>query len=260
MQIKEIQQWWNNHLPQRNYSDKELYSNGWFDEIEEKRYNVYYKFFPEVLQFTKWENKKVLEIGCGIGTDIIQFAKNKAIVTAIDLTENGVKATKKRFKMYGLKGNIFQANACNLPFESNIFDLVYSMGVMHHIPNIQKAIDEAYRVCKPNGKIIILLYAKGWKHYVFRVILNKFWPEKKKDKNSEMWGCPLTYVFSKREVKRLFRGNVSIKRYRLGAFFDVKEKAFGMLLFPKFVSKLAYMLKLEKLFGENWIIQGKKDD
>ncbi len=256
--IKQIQKWWNNHLPQMNYSDKKLYSREFFDEVERKRYSIYYNFLPEVMEFDKYKNKKVLEIGCGIGTDIIQFAKHGANTTAIDLTERAVEITKKRFKVYNLEGQIFKFNGEKLPFKSNYFDLVYSIGVMHHTPNIQKAIDEAYRVLKPYGNLIVLLYSKGWKHYIFRVVLSRLWPEKKKDKNTELWGSPLTYVFSRREVVKLFKNNVMIKKYRLGVLFDFKGKAFGMMLFPSFISNLAYMLKLEKLFGENWIISGRK--
>ena len=253
-----IKNWWENHLPQDAYSSKKINTKPYFDEQEQKRYEIYYKYFPEILKWDKWKGKKVLEIGCGGGTDILQFAKNGAIVTGIDLTETAIKITKRRFDIYNLKGTFIQAYAENLPFEDNTFDFVYSLGVLHHTPDTEKAIREAYRVLRPNGKILIHLYAKGWKHYIFRKFYFRFMSESKKDKNTEEWGAPLLKVYSKRQFEKLFPYKIKATKYRMGVFFDYKSKAFGMTLFPKPIAKLIDILKLERLFGENWVGVGIK--
>ncbi|HLC60527.1 MAG TPA: class I SAM-dependent methyltransferase [Candidatus Nanoarchaeia archaeon] len=253
-----IKNWWENHLPQDAYSSKKINTKPYFDEQEQKRYEIYYKYFPEILKWDKWKGKKVLEIGCGGGTDILQFAKNGAIVTGIDLTETAIKITKRRFDIYNLKGTFIQADAENLPFEDNTFDFVYSLGVLHHTPDTEKAIREAYRVLRPNGKILIHLYAKGWKHYIFRKFYFRFMSESKKDKNTEEWGAPLLKVYSKRQFEKLFPYKIKATKYRMGVFFDYKSKAFGMTLFPKPIAKLIDILKLERLFGENWVGVGIK--
>src|SRR3989338_2647216 len=253
-----IKNWWENHLPQDAYSSKKINTKPYFDEQEQKRYEIYYKYFPEILKWDKWKGKKVLEIGCGGGTDILQFAKNGAIVTGIDLTQTAIQITKKRFDAYNLKGTFIQADAENLPFEDNNFDFVYSLGVLHHTPDTERAIREAYRVLKPNGKILIHLYAKGWKHYLLRKFYFKLMPESKKDKNTEEWGTPLLKVYSKSQFKELFPYGIKATKYRMGLFFDYKSRAFGMTLFPKPIAKLADTLRLERLFGENWVGAGIK--
>ena len=95
-----IKDWWENNLPQDAYSRKEINTREYFDEQEQKRYEIYYRYFPEILQWDEWKGKKVLEIGCGVGTDILQFARNGAIVTGIDLTETAIQTTKERFRVY----------------------------------------------------------------------------------------------------------------------------------------------------------------
>jgi ubiquinone/menaquinone biosynthesis C-methylase UbiE len=117
-------------------------------------------FIPKYAEFEKWKGKKILEVGCGAGSDLIEFAKNGAVVSGIDLSNKSVELTIKRFELYGYKGVIKEADAENLPFDENTFDMVISNGVIHHTPDIVKAISEIYRIVKPDGEIRIMLYHK----------------------------------------------------------------------------------------------------
>ena len=258
--IKQLSKdYWESHLPQRSYSEKLTFSKKYFDEMEVKRYDRILKYIPKVMNFQGYRNKKVLEIGCGMGTEILQFARNGAYVTAIDLTENAIKITKERFKLYGYKGGHFQVgDAENMTFKDDTFDLVYSIGVLHHTPNTEKAIREAYRVCKPNGNVLIMLYGKGWKHYLFRKFLYKLMPEENKNKDTEEFGCPILKVYSKKEAKKLFCYPVKITKWKMGPYFDWKLKAFGITLMPNFIIKIVEILNLQRIFGEHLIIEGRK--
>lgn len=255
---EEIKEYWNTHLPQRGYSISKKGTIRYYSEQRRKRYKEIYSFVPEIAEFGKWEDKKVLEVGIGAGTDIMEYALNGADVYGIDLTQNAVEETQHRFKTYGLDGTFYKMDAEDMFFKDGIFDLVYSFGVLHHTPDTAKAIDECYRVLKKDGKIIMLLYARGWKHYLIRVLAAKF--IKNKDRNTEMWGCPLTYIYTKKEIESMmikFR-NVTIERYRLGTYFDYQQEFYGIKLFPRWFSKLCYAFKLEKILGESWIIKGYK--
>jgi ubiquinone/menaquinone biosynthesis C-methylase UbiE len=77
-------------------------------------------------RFESWNNKKVLEIGCGIGMDGIEFAKHGAEYTGIDLSDESIRLCKKHFDIYGQRGDIINTDAETLPFGDNTFDLVYS--------------------------------------------------------------------------------------------------------------------------------------
>jgi ubiquinone/menaquinone biosynthesis C-methylase UbiE len=131
----------------------------YFNAVSRNRYKVE-PFIEGFAEFDKWDGKKILEVGCGAGSDLIRFAQCDAIVTGIDLSTKSVSLAKQRFSLYHLAGNIKEADAEQMPFEDNKFDMVYSNGVLHHTPDTNKAISEIYRVLKPNGEIRVMVYHK----------------------------------------------------------------------------------------------------
>jgi len=196
-----------------------------------------------------------LEVGCGIGTDLIQYAKVGSICTGIDLTENAINITKKRFKLYNLKADLRVADAESLPFRDNAFDLVFSFGVLHHTHNTKKAINEIYRVLKPGGKAIVMLYAKGIAYYstlfYFGVLRGELLNTSKQaviDKHSEYHGnSPLTKIYSRKKIEKLFE---IFEVVRIDRYTDI-----FMRYRPRF---LAY--GLGKVIGGHFIIKATKSD
>lgn len=263
-----IKKYWETRLPQTWYSDKILGSREWFNEIEYKRYNIYYEFFPQVAEFEYHSGERVLEVGVGIGTDLVQYAKKGAKVSGIDLTKEAVETTKKNFKLRGLEYEVLKTgDAEKLPFKDNSFDLICSYGVLHHTPNTDKAVEEIYRVLKPGGKSIVLLYARGWKHYFKRIfiqgiLLGKLFKQGYNNlinnQTEVHGGSPLTYVYKKKEIKKMFDifGEVNIERHRLGEYIDYAP--YGTKKVPIFVKNSLYFLGLEKIFGEDYIIKAEK--
>ena len=128
-----------------------------FEEMEERRYQGQ-AFIHSLAQFTRWQGKKVLEVGCGCGTDLLQFARAGAEVYGIDLSQHSVELTKRRLELYGLRDEVTQGDSEDLPFPDNYFDLVYSWGVIHHAPHPSKVVAEIYRVLKPGGCIKAMVY------------------------------------------------------------------------------------------------------
>jgi ubiquinone/menaquinone biosynthesis C-methylase UbiE len=133
------------------------YSVEYFEEIEKSRYRSE-PFIHCFAQFTRWRGKKVLEIGCGAGTDSLQFARAGAELYSVDLTSAAVELTRRRLAVYGLPGDVRNADAETLPFPETHFDLVYSWGVLHHTPDTQQALHEVFRVLKVGGRFVIMLY------------------------------------------------------------------------------------------------------
>lgn len=123
-----------------------------------------YKLEPFILKYTqwgRWEKKKVLEVGCGPGVDLVGFALCGADVSAIDLSSKSVELAKNNLKAFWCKGNVAVGDAENLPFEDNTFDFAWSWGVLHHTPDTAKAVNEIRRVLKPWGKACVMLYNRN---------------------------------------------------------------------------------------------------
>ena len=129
----------------------------YFESIEEHRYRLE-PFIHSVGQFTRWHGKKILEIGVGAGTDHLQFARAGAVCYGVDLTNAAIKTTKSRFKLYGFKSELHKVDAEKLPFDDGSFDLIYSWGVIHHSEHPDMIIKEIYRVLRPGGLFIGMMY------------------------------------------------------------------------------------------------------
>jgi SAM-dependent methyltransferase len=159
-----VRAFWQEHPCGTKFSDAEMGTREFFDRIEQHRYEKEWHI-PEAGDFASTGGLKVLEIGCGLGTDGAQFAKAGADYTGIDLTEASVELARKRFELSGLKGEFRVADAENLAFPDASFDLVYSHGVLHHTPDIAAAVREIHRVLKPAGRAIVMLYHRGSYNY-----------------------------------------------------------------------------------------------
>jgi ubiquinone/menaquinone biosynthesis C-methylase UbiE len=115
--------------------------------------------------FENTHGLRVLEIGCGCGSEAERFVRAGARYTAVDLTNAAVSITRRRFQLGGLEGRFVQADAEDLPFDDGSFDLVYSHGVLHHTPDTPRTIREVHRVLAPTGRAVIMLYYRNSFNY-----------------------------------------------------------------------------------------------
>jgi ubiquinone/menaquinone biosynthesis C-methylase UbiE len=115
-------------------------------------------YIPAFAGFASSRGLRVLEVGVGMGADYEQWLKAGAIATGIDLSTASLQQARRRCELSGLKPDLYEADAEHLPFSDETFDIVYSYGVMHHSPNTNRCLQEAWRVLKPGGKARIMLY------------------------------------------------------------------------------------------------------
>jgi len=152
------------------FSDLEIGTREFFEAVERHRYQTEWHI-PQVVDFSRWRDSDVLEIGCGLGTDAINFARRGARYTGVDLTEASIDLVRRRFRFEGLDADLRVADAESLPFADEHFDLVYSHGVLHHTPDTQRAIDEVHRVLKPGGRAMVMLYHKNSYNYRVNIMM-----------------------------------------------------------------------------------------
>jgi 2-polyprenyl-3-methyl-5-hydroxy-6-metoxy-1,4-benzoquinol methylase len=152
--LEQVRQFWDKRPCNIKHSPKPIGTKEYFDEVEQRKYFVE-PHIPKFAQFERWRGKKVLEIGCGIGTDSINFARAGADLTVVELSEKSLEICKRRFAVYGLKAKFYLGNAEELssflPMEK--YDLIYSFGVIHHTPNPEKVIEEIKKYCHSEQRL-----------------------------------------------------------------------------------------------------------
>ncbi len=146
------------------FADAPPGSRRFFELVEQHRYEKEWHI-QQAADFDGARGLKVLEIGCGLGTDGAQFAAAGADYTGVDLTDAAIELAQKRFELFGLHGTFRTADAEQLDCDSASFDLVYSHGVLHHTPDAARAISEIHRVLRPGGRAIVMLYHRDSYNY-----------------------------------------------------------------------------------------------
>ena len=204
---QEIKDYWNRQPCNVKHGTSSVGTKEFFEEVTAKRYKAepHNLDFP---QFHQYRGKRVLEIGCGIGTDAEQFAKNGAHYVGIDLSDESLELSKKRFEVFGLEGEFYNIDMTDLEALKKLgtFDLVYSYGVIHHFPDIEKIVDNVHGILNTNGEFKFMVYAKNsWKYAMIRKGLDQF--EAQSD-------CPYAEAFTVDEIYELLGKKFHVERLR----------------------------------------------
>jgi SAM-dependent methyltransferase len=225
--IERVSAYWDRRPCNIRHSKSDVGTRQYFDEVEARKYFVE-PHIPGFAQFERWRGKRVLEIGCGIGTAAVGFARAGADVTAIDISEASLKLARQRFDVYGLKARLHHGNAEELgsfvPPEK--FDLIYSFGVIHHTPHPERVFEQLKAYCHPGTELRVMLYTKwSWKVLWILATYGKgaFWDlERLVAKHSEAeTGCPVTYMYSFDDVRKLL-GDWDVRELRKEHIFPYK--------------------------------------
>jgi SAM-dependent methyltransferase len=251
--IEDVIKYWNNRPCNIRHSTKPIGTKEYFDEVEKRKYFVEYHI-PGFACFDKWRNKKVLEIGCGIGTDSINFARNGAELIAVELSKNSLDICKKRFDVYGERAQFYLSNSEKLSETVPIqkVDLIYSFGVIHHSPHPELIIEEIKKYMGNETELRIMLYAKySWKNFMIKLGLMQ--PE-------AQTGCPIYEAYSKKGVSNLLKEMEIVSCTKAHIFPYVIEeykkykyvRAFPWNVMPKSLFNL-----LEKKLGWHLLITAR---
>src|ERR1043165_4306690 len=197
--------------------EHELGTRAFFDEVERYRYEEYAPWMRALMEFDQFRDARLLEVGCGMGSDLLQFARGGARCTGVDLTPRSVEITRHRFKLYGADGDFMISDGEHLPFQSESLDVVYSNGVLHHTPDTAGAIREVHRVLRPGGVAKVMLYHRNSLNYWIEIVLRRgllgaeFLRGRSAEEimsrvieHSDHEARPLVKVYSRREARELF--------------------------------------------------------
>jgi len=209
--IEKVKDYWDQRPCNIRHSTKAVGTLDYFNEVEARKYFVE-PHIPQFAQFERWKGKRVLEIGCGIGTDTINFARHGASVTAVDLSEKSLSIARERAKVYGMEDRIqfHQGSAEELnsivPVEP--YDLIYSFGVIHHTPHPERVFEHIRRYAHGETTVKIMVYhRRSWKVLLILVQYGhgQFWrlPELVAKHSEAQTGCPITYTYTRRSGRKL---------------------------------------------------------
>jgi len=157
--LEHIRDYWNAHIHDLAIATHPVGTKGFFDDLEQYRFEKL-NYLPRVVDFAGYHGKEILEVGCGVGIDLVRFAKHGARVTGVDLAERSIELAKTNFELNGVRGELKIMNGEALEFDDGRFDMVYAHGVLQYTINAQKMIDEIHRVLKRDGEAILMVYNK----------------------------------------------------------------------------------------------------
>lgn len=155
--IAAIREYWNEHIHDVKIARHAVGTAGFFEELTDYRFEKL-EYLPRVVDFSAYEGKRLLEIGCGISIDLVRFAKYGAMVTGVDLAPEAIRLATTNFALHGLRGDLQVMNGECLPFHDGSFDVVYAHGVLQYTRDAARMIDEIHRVLKPAGEAILMVY------------------------------------------------------------------------------------------------------
>ena len=165
-----IRDYWNDHIHDLEVATQPVGSIDFFDELDEYRFDKL-RYLPHLVDFSGYKGKKLLEIGCGVGIDLVRFAKGGTEVTGIDLANVSIELAQENFEQRGLPVNLQVMNGEELQFETDSFDIVYAHGVLQYTANAPKMVDEIQRVLRPDGEAIIMVYNRiSWLNAMSMVV------------------------------------------------------------------------------------------
>jgi len=165
-----IRDYWNEHIHDLEVATEPIGSLGFFDQLDEYRFDKL-RYLPKIVKFDGYKEKKLLEIGCGVGIDLVRFAQGGTKVTGVDLAEVSISLAQENFSQRGLEADLRVMNGEDLDFDDGSFDVVYAHGVLQYTSNADKMISEIVRVLRPHGNAIMMVYNRNsWLNVMSKVM------------------------------------------------------------------------------------------
>jgi SAM-dependent methyltransferase len=156
--IDQIQRYWDVRIHDLEMTDKPVGTREFFDDLDDYRFDKLH-YLPKLVDFSAYRGRTLLEVGCGIGTDLVRFARGGALVSGVDLSTTAIELAKQNFAVHGVTAHDLRvANGEALPYADASFDVVYGHGVVQYTADAGRLVRECHRVLKPGGEAIFMVY------------------------------------------------------------------------------------------------------
>jgi SAM-dependent methyltransferase len=192
----DVRTYWNAHIHDLEITSHPVGSPGFFADLDQYHFEKLHHL-PRLIPFDAYRGKRVLEVGCGAGTDLVRFARGGAIVTGVDLSASAIALARQNFAQQKLEADLREADGERLPFPDSSFDLVYAHGVVQYTADDQRLVEECKRVLKPGELAIFQVYNRvSWLNALSKLMKVPL----------EHEDAPVLGKYSAAELRRLLKG------------------------------------------------------
>ena len=169
--IDEIQRYWNHRIHDLEMTEQPVGTRAFFDDLDEYRFDKL-RYLPQLVDFEGFRGQRLLEVGCGIGTDLTRFARGGALVTGVDLSRTAIDLARQNLELHGMAAEELRvANGEALPYPDAAFDVVYGHGVIQYTADPARLVRECHRVLRPGGTGIFMVYNRvSWLNALSKVM------------------------------------------------------------------------------------------
>jgi SAM-dependent methyltransferase len=191
-----VRSYWNTRIHDLEMTTQPVGSPKFFAELDEYRFDKL-AYLPQVIDFNGYRGKTLVEVGCGVGTDLVRFARGGASVIGVDLSETAVGLAKANLATSGQAGTVLVADGGDLPLPAESVDVFYAHGVLQYAAEPRRIIEEGLRVLKPDGQAIFMVYNRvSWLMALSRLM----------SVNLEHQDAPVLDLYSEAEFRQLIAG------------------------------------------------------
>lgn len=169
--IDEIQRYWDHRIHDLEMTEEPVGTKAFFDDLDEYRFDKLH-YLPQLVDFAGFRGQELLEVGCGIGTDLVRFAAGGARVSGVDLSQTAIDLARQNLTLHGAQAEELRvANAEALPYRDNTFDVVYGHGVIQYTADPARLVKECARVLRSGGTGIFMVYNRvSWLNGLSKVM------------------------------------------------------------------------------------------
>jgi SAM-dependent methyltransferase len=166
----EVRDYWNRHIHDLDISTNAPGTPAFFADLDQYHFEKLHHL-TRLIGFDAYRGKRVLDVGCGAGTDLVRFAKGGAVVTGVDISESAIELARANVAQQGLAADLRVADGEHLPFDGGTFDFVFAHGVVQYTPDGRALVEECRRVLKPGAEAVFQVYNRiSWLNALSKIM------------------------------------------------------------------------------------------
>jgi SAM-dependent methyltransferase len=166
----DVQEYWNRHIHDLEISEHAPGTPGFFADLDQYHFEKLHHLL-RLIDFDSYRGRRVLDVGCGAGTDLVRFARGGALVSGVDISEAAIALARSNVAQQGIDADLRVADGEHLPYDDATFDLVFAHGVVQYTPDGRALVDECRRVLKPGGEAVFQVYNRmSWLNALSKVM------------------------------------------------------------------------------------------